>query len=136
MRAGKRSWFSTSGPSRSRSARSGSRRITACGFPTETGVNSSSEPSTASVSGAPTSTLPISVSTMSPPRMRATTSRGPTATTTSSAPLRRASQRAAMRVPLPESSAVEPSGFQITISARGPSTASTSRIPSEPTPTW
>ena len=111
-------------------------RITACGFPTETGVNSSSEPLIASVSGAPTSTLPISVSTMSPPRMRAATSRGPTATTTSFAPLRRVSQRATMRVPLPESSAVEPSGFQITISARGPSTASTSRTPSEPTPRW
>ena len=68
--------------------------------------------------------------------MRAITSRGPTATATSSAPLRRASHRAAMRVPLPDSSAVEPSGFQITISARGPSTASTSRIPSEPTPRW
>jgi hypothetical protein len=31
-----------------------------------------------------------------------------------------ASQRAAIRVPLPDSSAVEPSGFQMTISARGP----------------
>ena len=40
--------------------------MTACGLPTETGVNSSSEPLTASVSGAPTSTLPISVSTIEP----------------------------------------------------------------------
>ena len=68
--------------------------------------------------------------------MRAVTSRGPTATTTSSSPLRRASQRAAILVPFPESSAVEPSGFQMTISARVPSADSTSRIPSEPMPRW
>ena len=53
-----------------------------------------------------------------------------------SAPLLRASQRAAMRVPLPESSAVEPSGFQITTSARSPFAEMTSRMPSEPTPKW
>src|SRR5438105_1197645 len=48
MRSGKRSWFSTSGPSRRSSSRSGSRRITAWGFPTETGVTSMSSPATSS----------------------------------------------------------------------------------------
>ena len=47
--------------------------------------------------------------------------RVPTAIETCSSPQRRASQRAAMRVPLPENSAAEPSGFQIAISARAPS---------------
>ena len=51
-------------------------------------------------------------------------------------PPRRASQRAAIRVPLPDSSATEPSGFQITTSAVSPSAETTSRIPSEPTPKW
>ena len=50
--------------------------------------------------------------------MRACTSRGPTRTVTSSAPVRSASQRAAMRVPLPDISAREPSGFQIAISSQ------------------
>ena len=69
------------------------------------------------VSVAPTSTVPMSISTSAPSRIVATTSRGPTTMRTSPAPLRLASQRAAMRVPFPESSAVEPSGFQITSSA-------------------
>ena len=68
--------------------------------------------------------------------MRARTSRGPTRIETSSSPLLRASQRAAMRVPLPESSAVEPSGFQIRTSASAPFAEITSRMPSEPTPKW
>jgi len=55
---------------------------------------------------------------------------------TVSAPLLRASQRAAIRVPFPESSAVEPSGFQITTSARSPFAEATSTMPSEPTPKW
>jgi hypothetical protein len=55
---------------------------------------------------------------------------------TVSAPLLRASQRAAMRVPFPDSSAVEPSGFQITTSASVPFADTTSRTPSEPTPKW
>ena len=59
-------------------------------------------------------------------------SRSPTRTVTSSAPLRSASHRATIRVPLPDSSAVDPSGFQITISASRPATATTSRMPSEP----
>jgi hypothetical protein len=66
----------------------------------------------------------------------ATTSRGPTVIRTSPEPLLRASQRAAIRVPLPDSSAVEPSGFQITTSARSPFAAVTSTMPSEPTPKW
>src|SRR6476646_10262508 len=64
--------------------------------------------------------------------MPATTSRGPTRIVTPSAPHCPTSQRAAIRVPLPDSSAVEPSGFQITISACAPSTETTSRIPSDP----
>jgi hypothetical protein len=41
-----------------------------------------------------------------------------------------------MRVPFPESSAVEPSGFQMTTSARAPLAETTSSTPSEPTPKW
>ena len=58
----------------------------------------------------------------------------PTRTTTSCSPERSASQRAAIRVPLPESSAVEPSGFQITTSASAPSALTTSSTPSAPMP--
>ena len=47
---------------------------------------------------------------------------------------RAASQAAAIRLPLPENSATDPSGFQITISAREPSAETTSTTPSEPTP--
>ena len=57
---------------------SGSRRMTACGLPTETGVSSTCSPSTEIVSGSPTSTAPMSVSTSTPSRIRAATSRGPT----------------------------------------------------------
>ena len=39
-----------------------------------------------------------------------------------------------MRLPLPENSATEPSGFQITISALAPCTATTSSTPSDPIP--
>src|SRR6185437_3038277 len=136
VRSAKRSWCSTSGPSRISSARSGRRWMTACGLPTETGVSSTASPSTWIVSGALTSTRPMACSTSLSPRSRATTMRGPTRIRTSSSPVRRASQRAAMRVPLPESSATEPSGFQITTSALSPSVETTSRIPSEPTPKW
>ena len=136
VRSGKRSWFSTSGPRRSSSARSGWRRMTACGLPTETGVSSTCSPPTSIVSGSPTSTAPISCSTSRSPRIVAPTRRGPTRMRTRSAPPRRASQRAAIRVPLPDSSATEPSGFQITTSAVSPSAETTSRIPSEPTPKW
>ena len=44
VRSGKRGWFSTSGPSLRTPPRSGSRSMTACGFPTETGVNSRPSP--------------------------------------------------------------------------------------------
>ena len=71
------------------------------------------------VSGAPTTTTPTSVSTITSSTIRARTSREPTRTTTSDAPERAASQRAAMRVPFPDISAIEPSGFQITTSSRG-----------------
>src|SRR5215204_6497825 len=136
VRSGNRSWFSMSGPSRSKSSRSGSRRTTACGFPTEAGVNSTVSSPTSSVSGSCTSTAPMSISTSRPSRILATTLRGPTRIRTVSAPLRRASQRAAIRVPFPDSSAIEPSGFQITTSASLPSAETTSRTPSEPTPKW
>ena len=71
-----------SGPSRSSSERSGSRWMTACGLPTETGMNSISSPATSSVSGSPTLTSPISISTSSPPSMCASTTRSPTRTRT------------------------------------------------------
>ena len=48
--------------------------------------------------------------------------------------LRCASQAATMRAPLPDSSAVEPSGFQMRTCADAPSTAVISSKPSEPTP--
>ena len=44
------------------------------------------------------------------------------------------SQAAAIRLPLPENSATEPSGFQITISACAPFAPTTSTTPSEPIP--
>jgi len=53
---------------------------------------------------------------------------------TSGNPLSRSIQAAAMRVPLPESSAVEPSGFQMRTTARAPSRPVTSRSPSLPIP--
>ena len=62
--------------------------------------------------------------------------RGPTLIRTRSRPSRLASHRATIRVPFPESSAVEPSGFQMTTSAESPSVETTSAIPSEPTPKW
>ena len=51
-------------------------------------------------------------------------------TVTWSAPVRSESQRAAMRVPFPDISAWEPSGFQIAISTQSSPAPSTSRIPS------
>ena len=113
VRFGKRSCVSSSGPIRGSS--SGSPITTACGLPTSTTMTSSP----AICSGSATVTAPSSCST-SPFLTRATVSRGPTRMRTSAAPVRSASQRAAMRVPFPESSAVEPSGFQITTSASSP----------------
>ncbi len=66
VRSGKRSWFSTSGPSSAISASAKSRRITACGFPTETGVKVRRSPPTSSSSGGPTSTAPTSSATIVP----------------------------------------------------------------------
>ena len=110
------------GPIVGRSA--GSPTTTACGLPTSTGTTSIA--AVDRLLGAPTATGPRSCSTSSPPSIRATTSRSPTRRRTTSAPVRSASQRAAIRVPLPDISACEPSGFQITTA---PSSA-TSRIPS------
>ena len=66
--------------------------------------------------------------------MVATVSRPAVTIVTSSDPVSSASQRAAMRVPLPDISATEPSGFQITISAWAPERFTTSSTPSEPMP--
>ena len=63
VRSRKRSWCSTSGPSRSSSPRSGSRRTTACGLPTETAVSSTCSLPTSIVSVSPTSTLADPLST-------------------------------------------------------------------------
>ena len=49
-------------------------------------------------------------------------------------PISAASQRAAIRTPLPDISAVEPSGFQIVTTAWAPSRRVTSSTPSEPMP--
>ncbi len=62
----------------------------------------------------------------------ATTSRAPTRTVTCVAPVSSASHRAAMRVPLPDISACDPSGFQITISSASSRRPMTSSTPSAP----
>ena len=72
----------------------------------------------------------MSCSTSGPSSMTARTSRGPTRTVTVSAPVRSASQRAAIRVPFPDISAREPSGFQIAISSQSSPERNTSRMPS------
>ena len=54
----------------------------------------------------------------------------PTRTLTTSAPVRLASQRAAIRVPLPDISARDPSGFQIAISSQSSPDRNTSSMPS------
>ena len=74
----------------------------------------------------------MSCSTSSPPSIRATTGRSPTRIVTVPAPVRAASQRAAMRVALPDSSASEPSGFQMRTSAQSSPEATTSTTPSVP----
>src|SRR5919197_1004850 len=84
-------------------------------------------------SGRPTSAGPRSTST-SAPSTRAGIVRSPSRTRGNATPLRRASQSAAMRAPLPESSAVVPSRFQTTTSASGPRTSTISSTPSAPTP--
>ena len=53
---------------------------------------------------------------------------------TSVSPARRASQAARILTPFPESSAIEPSGFQMRTSAWVPAAETTSSNPSEPTP--
>ena len=90
-----------------------SSRTTACGLPTEAVV--SSIPSTDS--GDPTLTSPTSVSVSSALSIRAATKRPAVSIVTSAAPDSAASQRAAIRTPLPDISAVEPSGFQIVTTA-------------------
>ena len=80
--------------------------------------------------GSPTVTSPMSCSTIPFDSSTAGTSSSPTLTTTRSACVRSASQRAAILVPLPEISAREPSGFQIAISTQSSPAASTSRMPS------
>src|SRR5215213_497905 len=134
VRSGKRWCVSSAGPSCRSVSRSGSARTTACGLPTDTGVTSTSSAPTSSRSVSPTSTAPTSSRTSSPSSIRAATSRAPTRRVTSAVPERCASHLAAMRAPFPESSAVEPSGFQTRTSACAPSTATISSTPSEPMP--
>ena len=134
VRSGKRSFVSSCGPRRSSSSRSGSARTTACGLPTDTAVNSTRSPSTSTVSISPTSTSPTTIPIVPSSRSVAGYARSPTAIVTAFAPDRCTSQRAAIRLPLPENSATDPSGFQIAISACAPSVDSTSTTPSEPTP--
>ncbi len=62
-----------------------------------------------------------------PPRVR-----GPTCTRASAEPVRLISQAAAMRVPLPDISACDPSGLTMPIVTSSPSTDSTSTAPSVP----
>ena len=124
VRSGNLGCVSSSGPIRPIS--SGSPTTTACGLPTSTGTKRIP----AASSGSPTETGPRSCSTSSPSSMRATTSRSPTRTRTVPAPVRSASQRAAMRVPFPDSSALEPSGFQIRSSSSFWPAERTSRMPS------
>ncbi len=69
-----------------------------------------------------------------PPSIVATVSRPAVTIVTSPDPVSSESQRAAMRTPLPDISATDPSGFQITTSARVPERATTSSTPSEPMP--
>ena len=94
----------------------------------------SSPRSRRSDSGAPTLTSPMSVSASRALSIRATTSRPPASIFTCVAPVSDASQRAAMRTPLPDISAVEPSGFQIVTAARSSARPATSRTPSDPIP--
>ena len=62
-------------------------------------------------------TSPTSVSASSALSIRAATRRPAVSIVTSVAPLSAASQRAAIRMPLPDISAIEPSGFQIVTTA-------------------
>src|SRR3954454_17367205 len=124
VRRGNLGCTSSNGPMRGSCP--GSPSTTACGFPTSTVVRRM--PSTSS--GSPTDTGPRFCSTRPSGSIRARTCRGPTCTVTSSAPVRSASQRAAMRVPFPDISAREPSGFQIAISSQSSPVRKTSRIPS------
>ena len=93
-----------------------------------TGVSSTFSPIASIVSIAETSTGPRLISTC-PSITRAGYSRPPALTVTVETPLRRASHAAAIRVPLPENSAREPSGFQIEISS-----PLRSRTPFDPMP--
>src|SRR3954449_13221723 len=124
VRRGNLGCTSSNGPMRGSCP--GSPSTTACGFPTSTVVRRM--PSTSS--GSPTDTGPRFCSTRPSGSIRARTCRGPTCTVTSSAPVRSASQRAAMRVPFPDISAREPSGVPIAISSQSAPVRKTSRIPS------
>ena len=97
-------------------------------------VSSIRSPPSAIVSVSPTSTSPTPIATRPSSRTAAGYARPETAIVTCGVPARAASHAAAMRLPLPENSATEPSGFQITISARLPSAETTSTTPSEPMP--
>ena len=77
-----------SGPSRRNSSPEGSRRTTACGFPTETGVSSRRSPSTSSASGRLTSTGPRSTSHVVAVDTRAGTTRSPSVDRGNATPLR------------------------------------------------
>jgi hypothetical protein len=61
---------------------------------------------------------------------RTSTTRGPVCTRATSLPVRVISHAPAMRVPLPDISATEPSVLRIVIQTSSPSTRSTSRQPS------
>ena len=93
-----------------------------------TAVSSIRSPIASIVSMGEISASPRLISTW-PSMTRAGYSRPPALTVTVAASSRRASQAAAMRVPLPENSARDPSGFQIVISL-----PLRSRTPFEPMP--
>ena len=136
VRCGKRSATSTAGPMVATAASGSSWRITACGLPIETSARVTlpagvSRASSASPAGK--RALPMSTETIEPS----------TATRTSPAPVMilpsagsapvPSRYRATIRMPLPQFSAMLPSGFHTRISGTGPSMR-TSRIPSAPTP--
>ena len=137
VRSGKRSWFSTSGPSRSRSPRSGS--------PADDRVRIADRDRreldllAAHVDRLPLPHLDLADVHLDLVAARAC-ARGPRAGRRGSPPRpRRSCARASARrcaCRCPDSSAVEPSGFQITTSASAPFAEMTSRMPSEPTPKW
>ena len=86
---------------------------TACGLPTETGVKLDGSPPEVERLGLRRPRPGRRRARPSAPSQRAATSRAPKRRRRPAAPGRSASQRAAIRAPLPENSAFEPSGFQI-----------------------